>query len=770
MNFAKIFNDLLKRRVNMANKVFDIKWQKDLLTHVSAFTAFVFEGNVHDLHPFLQSEEYEYLSLEDVLANLIRDKYCVVFFDHTKKPGDPKKVGEMAVPEGSNEYDDSAFNSFVFLEKSVVTADGKTIPNPNIELFKKYYAKEYMDRIKATADQSLQGGITLDMTRIHDAMKDFGENVDVEQEETEVNGVKVIRDVYKPKCEDYNNTKPFFFILPNVSRFMTTPGKPDDREHALLSVLYKATQLKDTPCKLAMFVDKMNDFPTWFEAEGCNPSLKKVLIPNPNGTFRETYYELELAPIMKKIEDPKLLAKALLKFSAYTDKYSLRKLEQLRQFINSSVSDEDHDLTKIDKTVFKFEFGQDNDPWRTAEMFDTIESLEDELNGSILGQGHVSRQIVQALRAAITGVNSSRKNDRRPKAVFFLAGPTGTGKTEMCRKLAEKVFGKEDSMIRFDMSEFRDIHNDSRLFGAPPGYVGYEAGGELTKAIKENPFCVLLFDEIEKASPKIWDKFLQILGDGRVTDGKGETVYFSQCIIVFTSNLGITALVDNNNPTAMQERENLLKEEAELVEAYLKADDAQKPALLEQLKTMQVNKAAFDGLIADRADDPYFKFKAKANGTDPWDEFCAFVSEVVKTRIEAYFEKLGRREVLGRIGNNNIIVYNFIDREISAPLIADLTIKNFVSYLRDDNDIPLDLDVSDQAARDFIYKNITDLSVINLGGRGIRMTVEKLLSEPVSTFIFAKANQFFKSGGSGVLPRLKGKLVLEDGYLTIVDA
>ena len=754
----------------MANRVFDIKWQKDLLTHVPAFTAFVFEGNVHDLHPILLGEKYEYLPLEEVLANLMKEKYCVVFFDHTKKPGDPKKVADMSVPEGSNEADDSAFNSFTFLEKSVVDKDGKTIPNPNIELFKRYYAKEYMDRIKATADQSLQGGITLDMTRIHDAMKEYGENVDVEQEEVDINGVKVLRDVYKPKCDDYNNTKPFFFILPNVSRYMTRPGAPDDREHALLMVLYEATQLNETPCKVSLFVDKMNDLPTWFEAEDSNPSLKKVLITSPNGDFRETYYEIELAPIMQKIEDPKQYKKALLKFSAYTERYSLRKLEQLKQFISSSSSLEEHDLLKVDKTIFKFEFGQNVDPWRSSEMFDTIESLENDLNDSIKGQAHVSRQIVQALRAAITGVNSSKKNDRRPKAVFFLAGPTGTGKTEMCRKLAEKVFGKEDSMIRFDMSEFREAHNEARLFGAPPGYVGYEAGGELTKAIKENPFSVLLFDEIEKASPKIWDKFLQILGDGRVTDGKGETVYFSQCIIVFTSNLGITALVDGNNPTAMQERDNLLAQEAELIAQYQAADESQKPALLEQLKTVQINKAAFDGLIADRADDPYFKFKAKANKSDPWDEFCAFVAEVVKTRIYAYFEKLGRREVLGRIGDKNLIVYNFIDREISAPLIADLTIKDFVNYLRDDNDIPLDLDVSDQQIRAFIKEQITDLSVINLGGRGIRMTVEKLLSEPVSTFIFAKAKAFNKSGQSGAMPRLTGKLVLNGGYLEVVDA
>ena len=757
----------------MANKFFDIKWQKDLLSHISAFTSFAFEGNVHDLHPLLDGDKYSYLPLEKAIGELLKDKYCIVFFDHTKQAGKEipkKKEGDVPPQEEAIEADDSLFNSFSFLEKSVVDEEGKTIPNPNVELFKKYYQQEYVAAIKKGADQSLQGGIAMDMRRIYDAMKDYGDNVDVELKEEEINGVKVIKEVYHAKADEYKGTKPFMFILPNVSRFMTRPGAPDDKEHALLMVLYEATQLNATPCKVALFVDKMNDLPTWFEAEDNNPSLKKVLVAHPNGDFRETYYELEIKPIMHEIEDPKVYEKALLKFSAYTEKYSLRKLEQLKQFIASSVLDDDHNLLKVDKTIFKFEFGQNEDPWRTGKMFTTLDDLEKELNRSIKGQEHVSRQIVETLRAAVTGVNSSKKNDRRPKAVFFLAGPTGTGKTEMCRKLAEKVFGKEDSMIRFDMSEFRESHNEARLFGAPPGYVGYEAGGELTKAIKENPFSVLLFDEIEKASPKIWDKFLQILGDGRVTDGKGETVYFSQCIIVFTSNLGITATVDRNDPKAMVELDAIKQKEAEVLAGYETKSEEEKKLALEELKGYQIVKAAFDGIVADRADDEYFKLAAKMNKTDPWDEFCKFTSEIVKSRVSNYFENLGRREVLGRIGEKNIIVYNFIDREISAPLIADLTIKDFVEYLRDDNDIPLDLDVSDPEVKKYIIKQITALSVINLGGRGIRMTVEKLLSEPTSRYIFSKASDFMKAGNEGVMPRLQGKLVLRNNKLEVIDA
>ena len=123
--------------------------------------------------------------------------------------------------------------------------------------------------------------------------------------------------------------------------------------------------------------------------------------------------------------------------------------------------------------------------------------------------------------------------------MLFFAGPTGVGKTELAKTLTQLIFGDERAYIRFDMSEFAEEHTGARLLGAPPGYIGYDAGGELTNAVRDKPFSVVLFDEIEKAHPRILDKFLQILEDGRLTDGRGETAYFSEAILVFTSNLGI---------------------------------------------------------------------------------------------------------------------------------------------------------------------------------------------------------------------------------------
>lgn len=135
---------------------------------------------------------------------------------------------------------------------------------------------------------------------------------------------------------------------------------------------------------------------------------------------------------------------------------------------------------------------------------------------------------------------------------MFFVGPTGVGKTEQAKALAEFLFGDEAACICFDMSEYAHEHSDQRLIGAPPGYVGFEEGGQLTNVVRERPFCVLLFDEIEKAHPKIMDKFLQVIEEGRLTDGRGETVYFSESVIIFTSNIGSAELTGTDDAEAVR--------------------------------------------------------------------------------------------------------------------------------------------------------------------------------------------------------------------------
>ncbi|HIP43137.1 MAG TPA: ATP-dependent Clp protease ATP-binding subunit [Aquifex aeolicus] len=160
--------------------------------------------------------------------------------------------------------------------------------------------------------------------------------------------------------------------------------------------------------------------------------------------------------------------------------------------------------------------------------------IEEELKKRVVGQDEAIKAIAKAVRRSRVGL----KGKNRPIGVFMFLGPTGVGKTETAKALAEYLFGTEEALIRFDMSEYMEKHTVSRLIGAPPGYVGYEEGGQLTEAVRRRPYSVLLFDEIEKAHPDVFNIFLQIFDDGRLTDGLGRTIDFSNTIIIMTSNLG----------------------------------------------------------------------------------------------------------------------------------------------------------------------------------------------------------------------------------------
>ena len=186
-----------------------------------------------------------------------------------------------------------------------------------------------------------------------------------------------------------------------------------------------------------------------------------------------------------------------------------------------------------------YRHGRRHSPWEQLDH-KKLQTIVETLGRRVKGQGEAIESVRRILVRAFTGLSGLQHSyrQRTPKGVLFFVGPTGVGKTELAKSIAEFLFGDEEACLRFDMSEFNHEHADQRLVGAPPGYVGYEAGGQLTNSVKKRPFSLLLFDEIEKAHPRILDKFLQILEDGRLTDGKGETVMFSDTVIVFTSNIG----------------------------------------------------------------------------------------------------------------------------------------------------------------------------------------------------------------------------------------
>ncbi|SFD25804.1 AAA family ATPase [Streptomyces aidingensis] len=188
-----------------------------------------------------------------------------------------------------------------------------------------------------------------------------------------------------------------------------------------------------------------------------------------------------------------------------------------------------------------YRLGIEDSPWRRPDMRAHIARGEQYIRSRVQGQTAAVDQTMDILKRAAMGLSGAHAthSGHRPRGVLFFAGPTGTGKTELAKSIAKVLFGDEDACLRFDMSEFSAPHAADRLVGAPPGYVGYEAGGELTSAVRANPFRVVLFDEIEKADKGVLDKFLQVLEDGRLTDGQGITTHFSECVLIFTSNLGV---------------------------------------------------------------------------------------------------------------------------------------------------------------------------------------------------------------------------------------
>ena len=166
--------------------------------------------------------------------------------------------------------------------------------------------------------------------------------------------------------------------------------------------------------------------------------------------------------------------------------------------------------------------------------------MEDKLDGRVVGQEHAVRALANAVRRARAGLN----DEKQPLGSFLFLGPTGVGKTELTKAVAEFLFDDDTAMVRVDMSEYMEKHSVSRLIGAPPGYVGYDEGGVLTEAVRRRPYQVILFDEVEKAHPDVFNLLLQVLDDGILTDGQGRAVDFKQTIIILTSNLGAQALSD----------------------------------------------------------------------------------------------------------------------------------------------------------------------------------------------------------------------------------
>ncbi len=286
-----------------------------------------------------------------------------------------------------------------------------------------------------------------------------------------------------------------------------------------------------------ILIDKETDLPAWYTLD--NPKVKIITVPKPDNVSRR----IVIKSLIRRLDKYNELVNDEKKYKEILDLFIDQTYKMYNNEVISIVSlakKEGIDVYNINEAIRRYKVGVIDNPWAKLSVDDII-NAEEILKKRVKGQDKAIKRAVEILRRSFYNLSGSQfgVSSSRPKGVMFFAGPTGVGKTELAKALTELIFGSESNYIRFDMSEYSKEHTDQRLIGAPPGYVGYDAGGQLTNAIKQNPFSIVLFDEIEKAHPRILDIFLQILDEGRLTSGRGETVYFTECIIIFTSNLGI---------------------------------------------------------------------------------------------------------------------------------------------------------------------------------------------------------------------------------------
>lgn len=478
-------------------------------------------------------------------------------------------------------------------------------------------------------------------------------------------------------------------IIRSASRLVRNPNELDPTEYDFFRAVNRLARQPSAPrlidstgrrsfSHIVWVLDHERDVPHWF-VHG-NVNLRSVVIPMPDSDDRSRLARRNVAVLRQSegapVDDVERAAAAL---AAQSSGLSLMAMDRVLELLR----DQDLPLDQMEDAARSYRVGVVENPWRGNQVRGRIRSelmagADGQMRGRVLGQDAAIDKTLDILARSVAGLTAAQAGQTasRPRGVLFFAGPTGVGKTELAKAVTRLLFDDERAYLRFDMSEFSAEHAADRLIGAPPGYIGFEAGGELTNAIRQQPFSVVLFDEIEKAHPRILDKFLQVLDDGRLTDGRGETVFFTEAVIIFTSNLGMY-------------------------------ED-----------------------IEEQLDDGSRQFRRRLTVDPehtPYPEMVDRITEAVRAHFTI---QIGRPELLNRIGDN-IVVFDFV-RPGTAGRILDMMLDNVVERVRREHGV--ELTITDET-RALLRDNCVNPKVLEMGGRGVGAQLETVLINPLSRAI-----------------------------------